>query len=351
MADIRVFFVTNRNYQPGEPEMFGPRFAEPSFTDLRFGYADFTASGGLQRVADPYVYPDTHEREVEKNGSGMFLEDLRQTMAAGRDTLVFIHGYNVSFNEALAAGARLGAHITIKGVPINVVVFSWPSNGSMAPYLAYLSDRDDARASAAGIARAFQKLQEYLRALEKEKYCLRCVHVITHSMGGYVLRNALQAIRSKTNDQLVRVFDQVILTAPDEDDDAFEHDDKLRMLPRICRQVSVYFNPADLGLVISDVTKGNTDRLGSDGPRYIDLLPKKVALVDCRNAAKVEAKDWVGHGYFTNSIVMDDIAAVLEDTPHEAIRNREFSQQTRAYRIKAKGKGAGKTKAKVPVTA
>ena len=44
-------------------------------------------------------------------GSGSFLDDLRVDMLGGRDTLVFIHGFNVSFLEALNAGARLAATV------------------------------------------------------------------------------------------------------------------------------------------------------------------------------------------------------------------------------------------------
>lgn len=60
-----------------------------------------------------------------------------------------------------------------------------------------------------------------------------------------------------------RVFDQVFLMAPDEDDDAFEHEHKLLPLPRLAKRVNAYFNNEDVAMTVSDKTKGNPDRLGA----------------------------------------------------------------------------------------
>jgi esterase/lipase superfamily enzyme len=101
-----------------------------------------------------------------------------------------------------------------------------------------------------------------------------------------------------------------------------------------CRaSVTVYFNPADLALTISDKTKANPDRLGSDGPRMVDLLPKKVVLVDCRNVAR-HADPTVQHGYFARSRAMAfDIGAVLAGIEAEAIGNRDYILALRAWRL------------------
>lgn len=121
-------------------------------------------------------------------------------------------------------------------------------------------------------------------------------------MGAYVLRQGLQAITAKDPKSLTRLFDQILLASLDEDDDTFEYDCKLRQLPNIGRQVTVYHNPNDRALLISDTTKANPDRLGSDGPRLIDQLPKKVMIVDCRAIAMVDRL--AQHTYYINSPVL-----------------------------------------------
>jgi esterase/lipase superfamily enzyme len=152
-------------------------------------------------------------------------------------------------------------------------------------------------------------------------------------MGAYVLRHGLQSIVAKDPNSITRLFDQIMLAAPDEDDDAFESDAKLRLLPRIGRQVTVYFNPNDKGLIVSDKTKTNPDRLGSDGPRMTDLIPKKVVLVDCRNVAG-HADPFTEHGYYIRSRSMaQDISAVVKGAAPEVIANRQYVETIRAWRI------------------
>ena len=342
MVAVRVYFATNRNQQPENKKLvFGPRFNPDGVAALRFGRADFPDGAESLQSGSVFVYPDIKgETDVTKTGGGAFLEDLRKAMVdGGCDTLVFIHGFNVSFNGALEAGARLARDVRVRaaatdaGRPVNVVVFSWPSDGEAVPLMSYYSDREDARASGPALARTFLKLREFLFKMSVEDRCQRSIHLLAHSMGAYVLRQGLQATIAKQPDSLTRAFDQILLAAPDEDDDTFERDDKLKLLPRLGRQVTVYFNPADRALTISDKTKANPDRLGSDGPRMVDLLPKKVVLVDCRNVAR-HADPTVQHGYFARSRAMAfDIGAVLAGLDAEAIGNRDYIQPLRAWRL------------------
>jgi len=338
MANVRVFFVTNRNYQPANKKLvFGPRFNPDGVAALRFGYAELSSAETQWNLDTVYVYPDVkNQTDINKTGGGRFLNDLRIAMGQGKsDTLVFIHGFNVTFNGALQAAAHLANEVRVGERPVNVVLFSWPSDGTAVPYMSYYSDREDARASGPAVARAFLKLREYLIKLDEKEYCERCLHLLTHSMGAYVLRNGLQALIAKDPNALTRLFDQIMLAAPDEDDDAFELDTKLKPLPRIARQVTVYFNPHDKGLIVSDKTKANPDRLGSDGPRLIDLIPKKVIPVDCRVVAG-DADPIIEHSYYIRSAAMaQDIAEVLSGISIETFPNRRFVPERRAWRIVA----------------
>lgn len=343
MAKVRVFFATNRNHLEGNKvQVFGKAFNPDGVAALRFGYADFQSDPVRPKVQEVHVYPDVKgETDIAKTGGGMFMKALHEAMARTRktDTLVFIHGFNVSFMGALEAGAMLGQSLVINGGDdqpdrqVNVVVFSWPSDGAAVPLMSYYSDREDARASGPAVARAFLKLRDFIREMPEDEYCQRRIHLLAHSMGNYVLRNGVQALIAKERDSLVRLFDQIMLAAPDEDDDTFEHDTKLRLLPRLGRQVTVYYNPTDRALLISDKTKANPDRLGSDGPRLVDLLPKKVVLVDCRRVAR-GADRWAHHGYYVRSEAMEkDMGAVMSDTPLDDIPNREFLDRARSWRL------------------
>jgi len=260
MPNVRVHFATNRNFLRNDAlRVFGKSFNPDGVAALRFGYADF---GDGARPTAIEVYPDkASQGDDAVLGSDLFLRELHVVMAQGSiDTLIFVHGFNVSFIEALKAGAELSRQIRVEGRPLNVVVFSWPSDGALVPNMSYYCDR--------------------------------------------------------------------------EDDDTFEYDCKLRQLPNIGRQVTVYHNPNDRALLISDTTKAKPDRLGSDGPRLIDHLPKKVVIVDCRAIAMVDRL--AQHTYYINSPVLSrDIALVMEGQEPEAIATRTYSATRRAWRVNA----------------
>lgn len=338
-----VFFATNRD--PVDSKDFGKTFSKAGLVDLRFGYADvyLDKNRKLGDLGEFRVAPDMSEDENGRPllGSKATFDFLRKKMAdKHRSTVVFIHGYNVDFHEALASGAWLRENLDPDR--FNVIVFSWPSDGSMMPFKAYWSDRADARASGVAVARGFLKLSDYLKELTKEDLCDHSVHLIAHSMGNYVLRNAVQEMRDHVNKALPRVFDQILLCAADEDDDAFEHEHKLRLLPRLGQRVTCYFNARDLAMTVSDVTKNNPDRLGSDGPRLPQQVPAKVNLVDCTRAVE-RTKSWmdfgegiVQHGYFLSvGEVVEDMRAVLAGTPSQEIERRVFRPETNRFEILA----------------
>lgn len=339
---VKVYFGTNRKpNRKTAPDDFGRGFSDAGLANLRFGMAEVT--GDDLDTYDLYVAPEMLRKDAgrkTKGGPGSTLgsvnvfERVRQKMIDHvRDTVIFIHGYNVSFKEALTSAARLKQNFSIiaGGPGINVVLFSWPSDGSMMPYIAYANDRQDAAASGPAFARGLLKLADFLRGSTPEEACDQRVHLVAHSMGNYVLRHTVQEIVSQSSGRPVRIFDQVFLMAADEDDDAFEHAHKMKPLPRLAKRVNVYFNNNDRAMAISDKTKGNPDRLGDDGPRVPRGIPGKVTLIDCTPAVE----GIVEHSYFLDTpAVVADMREVLAGTPSDGFAGRDYVQETNRYRLK-----------------
>ena len=86
--------------------------------------------------------------------------------------------------------------------------------------------------------------------------------------------------------RLPRLFEHIFLCAPDVDDTALEEGQPLWRAHELARSVSVYHNRGDAALVISDFTKGNPDRLGSNGPARPAHVHNKVHQVDCTPIVK-----------------------------------------------------------------
>lgn len=338
----KVYFGTNRKpNRKKAPNDFGSGFSEDGLANLRFGMAE--VSGDKLDKYDLYIAPERltvdYERKI-KGGAGSVLGSknvfnrVRDKMLQHqRDTVVFVHGYNVSFREALTSAARLKRNFsTAEGGPgVNVVAFSWPSDGSMMPYIAYGNDRQDAAASGPAFARGLLKLADFLRGSTPEEACEHKIHLVAHSMGNYVLRHTVQEYIRQSAGRPVRLFDQVFLMAADEDDDAFEKDYKFLPLPSLAKRVNVYFNNEDRAMAVSDKTKGNPDRLGDDGPRVPRGIPGKVSLIDVTPVVD----GIVEHSYFLDSPrVVEDMIKVLSGTASKAISGRDYDQETNRYRLK-----------------
>ena len=349
---IDIYFGTNRNPQPVKtPRDFGYQLNNRG-AFLRFGKAQ--VSDELDRVEEIAVAPERLRpgRRSQLLGSNTIFAEIRESMRAGVDTVLFIHGFNYSFHEALIDAARLKRTYETTETPYTFFVFSWPSDGSLMPYIAYANARADARTSGAALGRGLLKLGEFVRLVSDElgprvrsdlgrdaetarlrkELCTGRLHLMAHSMGAYALRHAVQGMRAEIGDDLPRLFDEILLIAADEDADAFEHDHKLALLPRLGRRVTVYHNREDIPLAISDLTKGNPDRLGADGPAHPHLLPAKVSVVDCTDVVE----GFQEHRYHKDhQTIINDIMATLQSETFNRTENRNYLLETNSYRIRS----------------
>ncbi len=333
-----VYFGTNRNLiQKGKKATFGKDFSGVDMADLRFGKCEVDVPS--ETVKQVEVYPEALEVEPRVLGSVALLNELKQSMVDNeRDTILFVHGFNVDFNSAMLAGAKMTERYGTQGPPIgeaiakdyNVFVFTWPSKGDP---LRYKSDRLAASNSGHALWRACSKLVEFLKGIQRGDDCAQRLHLVAHSMGNYVLRQAVQGmIRFHGSRELPRVFDHTLLFAADEDADTFEHDHKLRRLHQLTRSTTVYFNGGDLPLDISDQLKGNPDRLGDRGPANPWAVPRDTTLVD----ATPSVTGSIEHDYYLSvDRVVADARAVLAGRHADTIPHRTPVANANHYRLDA----------------
>ncbi len=303
---------------------------------------------------------ETAQKKVLLGSKAMFA-DLQTDMKLGRDMLVLIHGYNVNWEEAVGTAAALEATMnrpdplpsgpTDSAVapthPVRVVLFTWPSNGQALPFVSYKSDRGDAAASSGAVGRGLLKVRDFLHELgrdvrrsnaqvarlrasleaqgtrpseiyravaqlEATEVCARSIHLLAHSMGNFVLQHALDRLWEFTpGTALPRLFDRVFLCAADVDDDVLEPGKALEQVHQVANLVSIYHNPNDNALRVSDYTKGNPDRLGQRGAARPQALHQKMMQFDCSPLVSGLTQ----HSYFTNGRIARDIRLSLQGLP------------------------------------
>lgn len=353
---IPLFYATNRRHEGPDrwhPTGYGTQFSDDGVENLRFGKATVSADdakvrkclaaasqgapGDGEALADllsaaPAAI-EAYRESLDKTksdlvqpatafGSTAMFRDLKQIMCGGSDVLVFIHGFNVSWAEAVGSAAALQLMLNrpVKGVkrrPVAVAVFSWPSDGKAIPWVSYKSDRSEAKSSGYAVGRGFLKLRDFLQKVREDGSgegppCGGKLHLLCHSMGNFVLQNALERVRAFTpHSVLPRVFERVFLCAPDVDDTVLEPAGALGDLHELAATISVYYNRGDLALNGSDYTKGNPERLGTNGAARPSLVHAKVEQVDCSEVVE----GFMEHSYHLSGLPNRDLQLNLAWVP------------------------------------
>ncbi|HEX2525391.1 MAG TPA: alpha/beta fold hydrolase [Geminicoccus sp.] len=341
MTAIDVCFATNRDLlgSSGGSARFGGRFNADGPHVFRVGCAEMIPDGeGCYRPGVVRLAPERLDGDVPTPlfGSEQVFARLKARMQAEQaDLLVLLHGFATDFEVSLARAAELAQRWSSGGRPMPVFVFSWPSDGVAVPRGRYGMDRADAASSGLAMARALAALLDFLAKVRSGRNdCGQRVHLVAHSMGNWALRHAVQGLRTILDcERLPRIFANVFLMAADEDDDALNVEYKLAPLDRLASAIHVYYANCDRALVVSDLTKGNPDRLGSAGPRDRGRLGDRIVCVDCSEVA------WTGlcdgnHQYWrSREEVVRDARAVIAGMAADSIAGRRWSPSDRSYRI------------------
>ena len=237
-------------------------------------------------------------QHVEKQGREAFFADMGQAMQSARESgepphaLFYLHGFNVTFEEAAVRAAQIGYDLKVPGA---TAFFSWPSRGSVT---AYPVDEASIEASEPAIT---EFLVDFAANCGAEK-----VHVIAHSMGNRGLLRALQRIAANAETQGTVTFGQVFLAAPDVDRDLFL--DLARLYPQHAERTTLYASDGDLAVHLSAKLH--------DAPRAGYYTPYTV-VADVDTVAVPDFDiDLLGHAYFAQA------QALLHDI-HDLMRHNE----------------------------
>jgi esterase/lipase superfamily enzyme len=349
---IRVHFATNRcGNGPEPPTEFLDHACGEDPQNIRFGTAEVDLDTGAVEFTVAGE-SDVGDPENQVLGSDEVFDRLRQDMIDDpADCLFFLHGFANSFELSLFRAATIKQFYGGSGEgplskKLHLFAFCWPSDGVLFGLPnAYRSDRMDATLSGPAIGRTILKALRFVSGLPRDERCNRRVHLLAHSMGNWALRHALEHIREQGGLGPTVVFDQAILAAADEDHDALEERLKLRGLADLARRITVYINFQDVVLHVSEVTKGNPDRLGKSGPKEPEDIPTNATVVNCskvitqknvtdpQDVELGEANETTHQYYRNDETVRRDIVQVLKGLSDDLIDNRSWVPEKRYYTL------------------
>ena len=227
------------------------------------------------------------------------------------DILIYIHGFNTPMEVMLERQRKIRTELDALGFEGIVISFDWPSDDKA---LNYLEDRVDAKQT------AFRLVTEGIQsfaALQRPD-CHINLHVLAHSMGAYVLREAFDdaddrpgvAAHSWSVSQLMVISGDVSSSG------MAAGSSKSSSLFRHCVRLSNYFNPYDEALSLSNIKRvGVSPRAGRVG--MPSDAPSKAVDVNCGNYYRANASNFAGIAnashvwYFYDSRFFEDVYHTL----------------------------------------
>lgn len=292
LEQVQVFAMTDRAPMGADSLAFGSDRGEPVFEAFTIGVSALPStaiSGSRALNSDRDLSKDFVTLERKQVDAASF-GSLVARHARGDDDriVVFVHGYNYNYQEAVFQLAELSADREAVTVP---VLFSWPSQASVRGYVA---DRD-----AATYAR--DDLAGLLATLTASAGNRRIV-VVGHSMGAWLVMETIRQLRLQGRHSVVERL-QVGLAAPDIDVDVFRT--QMAVVGRLSPPLTVLVSADDRALALSRRIAEGRPRLGSisvDDPRIIQLVSYTgISVVDIAN---LPAGDSFNHNRFMTLAVL-----------------------------------------------
>ncbi len=318
---VEVLYATNR--APGERTGCGEDAYRTERADsLAFGTCRINVParhpvGSVESAPNPRSDPDTYYRVL--GHSALDRRSFARVLADGRpDVLVFVHGFNVRFEDAVLRAAQLAYDLKFQG---RVVLFSWPAGappGLLAGARLQRTYEHNGRNAAASIGQAVV----FLRLLADAG---RIPHLVVHSMGHQVMVPAVAAAFADSAG--IRVG-ELVLNAPD-----YPVEDFQRVAPdlvRVARRVTVYCSYNDTAIAASEMRNDNRRLGGCERAEGVDVV--NVGEID----APALGVGGLGHGYYASRPILTDVFQVLLgiDAPHRLFVRKAETNATQDYYLR-----------------
>ena len=210
---------------------------------------------------------------------------LSRNQASSRRLLIFVHGFNNRYEDAVYRLAQITHDSEANATPL---LFTWPSRGSV---FAYGYDKESTNFSRTALERVLTAAALEPRVNE--------VTILAHSMGTWLTVEALRQMAIR-NGGIPAKIENVILAAPDLDIDVFRQ--QLADMGPKRPKFTVFVSRDDRALKVSRRISGEVDRLGQidiNNPQYQALLESEgITVLDL---TALRGGDRLNHSKFADS--------------------------------------------------
>lgn len=217
---------------------------------------------------------------------------LKTSPFSKKRALVFTHGFNTLFDDAVIRFAQIVEDTQFSGMP---VLFSWPSRGSITDY-GY--DKDSANFSRDG-------MESVLQTLAREPN-LAGVDIFAHSMGNWLTLETLRQLAIANDTKTLNLLRSIVLASPDVDMDVFRT--QIARLGQLKGKIMLYASRDDHALQASRHLFGNKIRAGEN----TDLAQFKALGIEAHDLSDFKGGVGQNHGkIFADSAAIAQVGTAM----------------------------------------
>ncbi len=243
-------------------------------------------------------------------------ERLAKSQRYKKHALIFVHGFNTTFDYAIYRTAQIAYDLKFDGAPF---AYSWPSGGGVLNYTY------DSQSS--GQAQPF--LKDFINMV-LNKTGAEAVSLIAHSMGNQPTLQVLKDLKASKPEGVV--FHQIILAAPDVDRHIFEN--VAKEIKGLAKGMTLYAAKNDKALAISRNVHGGVPRAGDVPEEEGPLILDGVDTIDVTSVS-TDSLGLNHSGYAENNDLLQDVKALIETgvrPPEQRISTtKPVSQEGKTY--------------------
>jgi esterase/lipase superfamily enzyme len=292
---LDIFIVTNRNAKNARFGCTNDNYGIGMDPSLHFGIfkinvpknhstgqINFTRDG---RQNSHEFFKILNSKALTETAMLDFLKKIKRT------PLVFVHGFNVRYQDAVLRAAQIAYDLKYQGP---IILFTWPSGAGDGFFddkmitRTYENNFKSAQASR-------EILKKFLMNLQSQNLK---INLVVHSMGHQVV---LPVLKELGESQAIAPFiNELILNAPD-----FETGEFSRLIENIkatSKRITLYCSYNDKAMLASE-TFNKTERLGAcTFSENLDTI--NVSLIEALSSG-------LGHSYYSSRAIITDVFQVL----------------------------------------
>ena len=223
--------------------------------------------------------------------------DARLQQGPSSHVLIFVHGYNTKFEEAVYRFAQI---VHDSGAPVLPFLFTWPSRGNL---LNYVYDHDSAMYSR-------DALEDVLQAMVDDPK-VGSISILAHSMGNIVAVEALRQMAIRDKGLPLKIKD-IMLASPDIDFEVFRREIAEIEKSGKAAPVTLFVSNDDQALDASSFLAGGEPRLGRLDPRVEPFKSNlERAGVNVVDLSAFKSDSAMNHSKFADADVVSSIGERL----------------------------------------